>query len=155
MKSRLMIGNLQMWCGVRWMHKTLGVNSKLPDGRHILMWDFDGADEDAVRSVLTYVQDVYSLGDIVIASSGRDGHYHAVCLQPHHVASATLILMDTPYVDYKWVGIGLYRGYWTLRFSARKGEQMSDGIVLPGDPNAERVPITALSNFSEYWSSKG
>jgi len=121
-----------------------GFNSKLQDGTHILMWDFDRATLDGVLDCLEQVQLEFQLPPITVMESKKERNYHAICFQRNNFAHAAYILASTEGVDQVFVGLGFWRGYWTLRYTS-KGKGMPEKIaLLPGYelPDADPDDIT-------------
>jgi hypothetical protein len=135
-------------------HWTVGLCSDLPDGRHILMWDFDESELAAVASRLASVQRRYELPTVYVLQT-RPGHYHAYALDRRPWVEARSIVAGTPGIDVVWYGLCLKRGFFTLRIGPR-GEDARPRpvLVLPG-----RVPDRArwedLEHLSMYTTPKG
>jgi len=82
--------------------KVIGVNSKLPDGKHILMWDFDDTTLLNVVFALGLVQRRYKLPDIYIFESSPK-HYIAYCFKRMNWRKAVEIIAATPGVDWNFL----------------------------------------------------
>ncbi|GAI61975.1 unnamed protein product, partial [marine sediment metagenome] len=59
----------------------VGVNSNLPDGNHVLMWDLDETTFDEVFKNLLTVQRIYELPNIYILETKKDTNYIAYCFK--------------------------------------------------------------------------
>ena len=109
-----------------------GVNSELTDGRHILMWDFDGVSLERVKRILSYRQGDLSLPKIHIFQSRADGMgFHAYCFQCCAFSEAVSIVADTAHVDWDFVKWAVIRGRFTLRLSPKGGYIPHEVAVLP------------------------
>jgi len=108
----------------------IGVNSKLKDGNHILMWDFDGVPLNEVEWALLVVQYKYKLSDIYIFNSGRPDGYMAYCYERLPWRKALSIVLDTPYVDYNFIKYSAFREKFTLRVSPKCGRWVHAVKVL-------------------------
>jgi len=105
-----------------------GINSNLPDGRHILLWDFDDNDINNVIDTMRDIQTRESLSNVYIVESSAK-HYHALCFTPVSLTDAIIILSTTPDIDKNFVRIGLMRGFWTLRISPRRANMPKPKLV--------------------------
>jgi hypothetical protein len=119
---RFTIGNVQVEVSVRRVVWVKGFISKLDDGRHILMWDFDGVSENEVRMAIGEAITRWILPDVLVWSTGRPYSYHAVCLEPYEFNDALAIVATTRYVDRWYIALSAIRGYFTLRYSAKGNE---------------------------------
>lgn len=137
---------------LRKYHRVLGVSSKLPDGRHILMWDFDGISRQEVMTSLLLVQSYYRLPEIRVVET-RDSHFHGFCFEPYHFDQAMVILHTTPGIDETYWKMGVLRGYWTLRFYPRKPEPFRLIARLPGRGPGSIDPRD-ITNFTIYYTGK-
>jgi len=97
----------------------IGVNSKMRDGRHILMWDFDHLPLAAVIAILTELAYRERLPDIFILESSKPDNYIAYCFHACSWWDSKRIIASTPKVDEQFFKYGVYRGYWTLRVTMK------------------------------------
>lgn len=133
--------------------KVKGVNSKLPDYRHFLMWDFDDKGLDDVRWALQQVQKDYKLSKIYLVNTGLDRHWHAYCFKRHSWGKTLDILASTFYLDQMYFKIGVIRGYFTLRYQSKRDRDFKAAIILPS-PYKEDVNPFELNNFCRYWTKR-
>lgn len=122
-----------------------GVNSKVDPETHFLMWDFDNTPLPGIEASLIAIQKEYNLPNISIISTGKG--YHAYCFKACSWLRARTILASTPYVDTKYVGIGLMRGYFTLRFDNTR--EFTCVCVLPG-ATPEDLCYSDVNSFVNY-----
>jgi len=116
---KLRIGNFRITGTIAKVIDVLGVNSKLPDGNHILMWDFDNQEVDIIIDSLMFVQCLFDLPQIYILKSSEPNNYIAYCFKKCAFRQAIGILGMTSKLDlnfYKW---GIFRKRWTLRVGAK------------------------------------
>jgi len=136
MIKRLTIGNRRLTFTYARIARVIGVNSELPDGEHILMWDFDEVPLDVVMRSLSYVQHRYFLSDIHILRTKEPDNYIAYCFSSKEWRDAVEIVAATHHVDWQFLRFGVYRGHFTLRVTP-KGErtpyfvQRLEGLELP------------------------
>jgi hypothetical protein len=129
--------------------RTRGVNSTLPDGKHILMWDFDDVQICNVRGALTYIQILYHLPRIYILQSGNKDHYLAYCFKRFAWERAIAIVALTPHVDYNFFRFGVLRKHWTLRIDKKEGRKPKLLYVIPSKV-PEDAYIDEMESFVEY-----
>lgn len=145
------IGNLQIRFYITLLENRVGVNSQLynePD-KHILLWDFDNANIDEIKSSLVAMQLRYRLPEILIVESSPE-KYHAYCFASRPFMEVVHILSDTPNVCETFFRIGIIRGYYTLRISTRKGQggfKLIDRL-LSGYKNEVSPFDVTVSNYS-------
>jgi len=129
---------------------TLGLNSRVGQDQHILMWDFDGCTLAEVRSALRAVQRKYRLPRIYILESGNPGHFMALSLARVPYRYAALIIADTPYVDLQFWRTGIIRYHWTLRMTA-KGRVPEPRLVdTLESAQPEEVGLRELRSWTKY-----
>lgn len=90
---------------------------------HVLLWDFDEADIDFLRWDLISKQIIYKLPKIYILQSS-ESHYHAYCFCKRSFRKVIEILSATDDTDLRYIQLGIARGYFTLRFSPKRGEKI-------------------------------
>jgi hypothetical protein len=111
--------------------KLIGVNSKLDDDRHILMWDFDDMKLDDVILSLMETQYKYNLSTIFILNTGRPDSYIAYCFDAHPFQKAAEIICSTRGIDWDFYRLAIIRGYFTLRVSPKSGRKIKLAAILP------------------------
>lgn len=153
MKIRFRIKSFEFFCSVGFQTTQVGVNSKLADGNHFLMWDFDDVGLLDVAKSLNAVSDRFSLPPIDIISTGIPNHFHAYCFKRVPTELATFILASTKYLDHQFYTIGILRGYWTLRIHNKKNRVFKHVYRLAGwaEPN---VKPSEISSFIEYYTKR-
>jgi len=101
----------------------IGVNSTLPEGDHILMWDFDNIPLDDVITALQSVKYFYTLPNIYIFNTGTPDHYIAYCFKAMPWRHSVSIVAATIGVDPNFFKYGVYREHWTLRVTPKEGRK--------------------------------
>jgi len=151
--------------------RVVGVNSKLPDGNHILMWDFDDVSPFRVINNLVTVQKQYKLPNIYLLKTkeatykrvgtipiegGEDieewgpvGSYIAYCFKRVTWQEAVAIIAATPDIDWNFFKYGVYRGKFTLRVTPKSGRKPKLIEVLEGY-RAEDVKVHELRDWVQY-----
>jgi len=129
--------------------KVVGVNSLLPDGKHILMWDFDNVDLPTIAMHLRYIQLCYDLPNIYILETKQNSNYIAYCFKAVPWRRAVEIIARTPYVDWNFYKYGIYREYFTLRVSPKCGRKPKLVCVLES-PWPEEVSVKELKSWVIY-----
>lgn len=122
-----------------------GVNSKVDEDTHFLMWDFDNTPLPVIEASLIAIQEEYNLPKITIISTGKG--YHAYCFKACSWLKCRAILAATPFIDTTYVGIGLMRGYFTLRFE--NSEEFKCVEILPGT-TPEDLCYSDVNSFVNY-----
>ena len=131
MIKKLTIGNLRLTFSMARIQKVVGVNSRLPDGKHILMWDFDDTKLLNVVAYLSAIQQRYRLPTIYVLRSSPPDNYIAYCFKRVEWIDAVRVVANTQGVDYNFLKYGVYRGRFTLRVSAKKGYTPRFATCLP------------------------
>ena len=108
----------------------IGVNSKLPDGNHILMWDFDGVQFENVYNELWTTQMFFKLPNIYILNTGAPDHYIAYCFKRTPWHDAVHIISTSPSIDWSWFKWGMYRDHFTLRVTPKCNRNIKLAEVL-------------------------
>lgn len=133
--------------------KMQGVNSRLPGGLHFLMWDFDKVSaQDATTSLLS-MQSRFKLPLIYLLNTGLPDHYHAYCFKSLTWGRVLYVLAETEYLDPIFFKIGCVRGFFTLRYSPKKGREFRPAVVLPSK-YPEDVDPYELHEFVEYLTKR-
>lgn len=127
----------------------VGVNSKLDNDEHIIMWDFDASKYVNVRNELLRVQRLYQLPNIYISETSKDTGFHAWCFKRVSWRKLVEILAFTRGVDWNYFKYGVYRLHFTLRVSSKCGRKIKPKkVLLSGVP--EDVTIHDLKSWVNY-----
>lgn len=127
----------------------IGLNSKLEDGNHVLMWDFDDITLTQLETILREVQDTFTLPSIYILKTNKFNGYHAYCLKRYSFIHAMHILTVSDGIDPQFLRLGACRGFWTLRLSPKRGVELTKVSTLISTI-PEDVTIDELTNLVEY-----
>lgn len=127
----------------------VGVNSKLSDGKHILMWDFDDKKITAVIEALDKQQKRYCLSDIHVLETTPNKNYIAYCFTKADWFDACKIIITTKGVCHNFVKFGVIRGHFTLRVSPKCGRKPRLVVVIKGLYPAD-VTVDDLSSWVKY-----
>lgn len=139
--------------GINRTARVKGVNSKLADGKHFLMWDIDGVPKGKLVPALYKIQVRFALPKIYVLDTGIEGYYHAYCFKRFAWADVLHILASTEYLDKIYLSIGVLRGYWTLRISDKRNRPIQPAFVLESHFKEDVTPEDVLS-FVEYSSKR-
>ena len=129
--------------------KIIGVNSILPNGNHILMWDFDDITLNNVVAALLITQRTYNLPTIYIMETKKDKNYIAYCFKEVTWRKTIEIITYTKGVDYNFIKYGIYRNKFTLRVSPKCGRKPKLVYKLFSD-EPEDVKIKDLKSWVQY-----
>ena len=127
----------------------IGVNSNLPDGNHILMWDFDFIDLKDIRVELKIIQRRYELPAIYILKTSPKQGFHAYCFKRVEWKTCVEILAATHHIDWNYFKYGIYRGHFTLRVSPKCGRKIVPDVTLESK-FAEDASVTDLKSWVQY-----
>lgn len=127
----------------------VGVNSKVGEDEHILMWDFDRGNFNHIRDEMLAVQDALTLPSIYVVRTKKTGSYHCYCLRKTSFQEACVLLSNTIGIDMTYFRLGVTRGYWTLRISPKSGRDITLVDVLESDV-PEDVSVKNLKSFVIY-----
>ncbi len=144
---------VRLHIGISRSTKVKGVNSRLADGMHFLMWDFDDKPFLEVAKALRRVQIRHALPNIYILSTGLKGYWHAYCLYRHKWERARAIIADTDGVDKVFLAIACLRGYLTLRYSPKKGRPFFHAHTLESQVE-EDVKPEDVESFVVYTTKR-
>ena len=133
---------------------TEGLNSRLEDGQHCLMWDFDGFGFDIVRDGLNRVMKLYKLSSIYLFGSSPPDHYLALCLSRRPWIETVHIITSLPIIDKNWLRGGVARQYFTIRIGSKNGHYPEPLLVFKSDV-PETVKIEDLKYYDRYETSSG
>lgn len=139
--------------GLTHSQQMIGVNSKLEDGKHFIMWDFDNTELDKLSTILHMMQQAYTLSNIYIMSTGTPTHYHAYCFNKVSWNRLVGILLNTPLLDTGFLKVGFLRGYYTLRISPKQGREVKLVSVLASNV-PETVTPTEIPEVIKYWTKR-
>jgi hypothetical protein len=120
MIRRAKIGDWRITLTVARVSKVIGVNSNLPDGKHIIMWDFDDLDIRQVKDALIRVQGRFVLPEIRVVSSGTENHYLAYCFKRSDWIDALRVVICTDGVDANFIRFSAFRQHFTLRVTPKE-----------------------------------
>lgn len=154
MIKRVTIKDLRLTFTCARITKVIGVNSRLDDERHILMWDFDGIELDRVKEALRRVQARFFLSDILILRSSEPDNYIAYCFTAKDWRDVVMIIAQTELVDWSFFKYGVYRGRFTLRVSPKKVEKPKLVATLDGYELAN-CSVDELNSWVRYETLKG
>ncbi len=153
MKLRIDFKGYRFYIALTHSGKVRGVNSKLPDGNHFLMWDFDDIAEEDVCISLFEVQLRYDLSKIYLLNTGLPRYWHAYCFTRVSWGDCLKILAETQCLDKVYFKIGCIRGYFTLRYTAKKAREFEPARILPSRYDEDVDPYE-LSSFVTYWTKR-
>jgi hypothetical protein len=143
------LGKWRIALGILPTVRTVGVYSSLPDGNHILMWDFDNITLREVTLELAITQLKYKLPNIYILNTGKKNHYIAYCFKRVSFEEAREIIASCHDIDPEFYRLGVYRGRWTLRIGKKCGRIPKLVCVLKSKV-LEDVDIKELRDFVKY-----
>jgi len=146
---RLRIGRWRFTFTFAPVADVIGVNSKLPDGNHILMWDFDDTSLSKVITSLERIQAIYDLPRIYILETRRNKNYIAYCFKRVPWRKAVEIVATTRGVDWGFFKYGIYREHFTLRVSPKCGRYPRLAWILKSEL-PEDAYITDLKSWVKY-----
>jgi len=153
MNYRLDFRGWRFYIALSHSQQVKGVNSKLPDGRHFLMWDFDNVEEKDVKDALLDIQRRFRLPKIYLINTGLEDYWHAYCFKALPYPDCLRILASTPHLDPVFFKIGVIRGYFTLRYSPKKGRDFEPAIILRSRYKEDVNPYE-LGSFIKYWTKR-
>jgi len=152
MKFGITIGNHRFSLGLHHLVRREGICSKVGDtDKHILLADFDDCDIDTVVRELKWLQDEYDLPTIHILKTKERG-YHAYCFCYRDFGEILRLLAQLPSVDRGFVGLGVVRGYWTLRITPKRLEDITPLVRLESDWPPE-VDVFDSLRVTKYWTT--
>jgi hypothetical protein len=146
---KLRIGHIRITFTIATVIDVLGVNSKLPDGNHILMWDFDKTPLNIVENALITIAYRYDLPRIYILETSKPNNYIAYCFKRCSWQEARSIVGCTIGIDeafYKWA---VFRKRFTLRVGAKAGVMPHLVSTIAGSCR-EEVAIEELKSWVKY-----
>lgn len=139
--------------GIARTARVKGVNSEVGDGLHMIMWDFDDVPLETVVTELKVLQGEWCLPNIYILTTGINGYWHAYCFASRSLFQVRSIISSTQHVDKVFLAMGCIRGYFTLRFSPKKGRDISLIATLKSPYKNECSPDD-VRHFLEYTTKR-
>lgn len=135
---------------IRRIRKVTGVNSRIDEYTHFLMWDFDDTPLYVVTQSLRSTQKLFNLPSISIVETKENG-YHAYCWKSCSFVEARGIISFTPNIDKHYLAIGIGRGYFTLRFTDVKGRGFKHVLTLHSDvpPDLSYKDVNSFVNYTK------
>ena len=127
----------------------IGVNSKLPDGNHILMWDFDDVSFRKVRKALEEIAWSWKLPRIYILETFPERNFIAYCFARGSWQNVVQIIASTDGIDPNFFKYGVYRERFTLRVS-RKCGRIPRLVHIIESEVPEDVQIPDLMSWVKY-----
>ena len=146
---QLRIGNWKFTFTFAQVTDVVGVNSTLPDGKHILMWDFDDMKLEDVIDELEFMKSLYALPKIYILNSGKPNHYIAYCFKRLEWRDAFGIVASTKGVDWNFIKYAAVRGHFTLRVSSKNGKKPKLVHIIDG-VTSEDANVKELRSWVQY-----
>jgi len=146
---KLRIGHWRFTFTIAPVTDVIGVNSKLPNGNHILMWDFDNTTLNYVIGALQPIQNIYALPNIYILETKTQKNYIAYCFFQCSWRRCIEIIATTKGVDKNFFKYGVYRERFTLRVSPKCGRKPKLTYVLK-TYIPETAYITDLKSWVKY-----
>ena len=133
--------------------KTIGINSLLPNGQHILLLDYDNVELEMVKSEIQNLQKKYKLPKAYIVPIGNNNSYHVYIFKALNFEDVCRIMGSTEYACKTHQALGFLRGYWTLRIKGYKGKEFGPAIILSSE-FPEDVDPFELQYLSTYYTAK-
>lgn len=113
-----------------------GISSRLPDGRHVLLVDVDGADLEQLTRRCIMAIAAHRLPDVRILATSTD-HWHvlAACSRPAH---EIVRIMRELGADSEHIRLGRRAGHWVLRTESLPEARIVHAALLrsPHPPEA-------------------
>jgi len=151
---KLRIGHIRITFTIATVIDVLGVNSKLNDKEHILMWDFDKQDLSTIIDNLQVIQHQFELPQIFILKSSEPNNYISYCFVRLPWTQARAIVGMTDGIDEAYFKWGVFRKRFTLRVGAKLGVKPKLAFILKS-----RVPdqctIEELRSWVKYETLDG
>jgi len=136
MKINLKIGNRRFYFFTNKIQLCTGALSKLPNGKHIIMWDLEDKELslDKVKTELKRIQKLYHLSNIYITSDRNPpkDSFQAWCFTQVSLKLLIEILLKTQYVDWQFIKHTVKYERACLRCSTKIGrEQIKVIDIVP------------------------
>ena len=151
---KLRIGHIRITFTIAQVIDVLGVNSKLSDGNHILMWDFDNTPLGKVYMMLRHIQIQFGLPNIYILESSKPNNYIAYCFKRCTWAKARSIVGVTEGIDENFFKWAVFRRRFTLRVGAKLGIKPQLVHIISGY-TPEDATIKELKSWVKYETLDG
>ncbi|GAI79201.1 unnamed protein product [marine sediment metagenome] len=146
---RLKIGTWRFTLSFAQVTDVVGVNSKLSDGNHLLMWDFDDVPLYKIKRELGKVRSIYDLPKIYLFNTGAPRHWMAYCFKRVTWRLWKEIVAFTKHVDPQYYKFSVYRDHGTLRVSQKCGREIKRKLVIPS-PQPNDVTMDELESWVKY-----
>jgi len=146
---KIRIGHWRFTFTIAPVTDVIGVNSKLPNGNHILMWDFDETNLNYVIGALQVIQNIYALPNIYILETKAQKNYIAYSFMQNSWKRTIEIIATTRGVDKNFFKYGVYRERFTLRVSPKCGRKPKLAYILKSHI-PENAYITDLKSWVRY-----
>jgi len=146
---KLRIGHIRITFTIAPVVDVIGVNSKLRDGNHIVMWDFDDLPLTQVVHNLRLAQYKYWLPKIYVLESSPGNHYIAYCFKRLPWRKVVEIIASTQGVDWNFFKYGVYREHFTLRTSP-KGDYKPKLVTILESPIEQDASPKDLLSWTIY-----
>jgi len=146
---RIRLGHWRFTFTIAPVSTVIGVNSNLPNGKHILMWDFDETHIEEVEIELQRVQRTYQLPTIYIMQTKKDTNFIAYCYQQTEWRKAVEIITYTQGVDWGFIKFGVFRGHFTLRVTPKHGRKIRLVRTLPSTVKSD-CTLYDLKSWVQY-----
>ena len=148
------IGHIRTTFTIAQVVDVVGVNSKLQDGNHILMWDFDNTPLEKVAEYLDEVQVEFGLPAIHILKTSAGNNYIAYCFKRCSWSTARAIVGMTKGIDENFFKWAVFRRRFTLRVSEKAGSKPTYKCTLRGYID-EDVKLEELKSWVRYETLDG
>lgn len=146
---RRRLGRIRFSLVVRTVLNVQAVTSRLDDGNHIIMWDFDDVPLNVVEVTLMTAQSRHTLPAIHISRSNDAGGYHAYCLARVSWLRSLEVVAGTQCIDPEYVSMAAWRKRWTLRLSD-KGQGVPTFVETLSSEWPEEVEQRELTSWTDY-----
>ena len=149
MLLRKHIGNTVITFSIWQRGITMGLNSNLPDGNHILMWETDIANGDPFIRNLAWFQQEAKIPDIYVWRSNPKYGWHAISMRRSTWREAICAASAIPETDMQWLTGSVKRGKMTLRLTEKRGNTPTPYTILES-PYQSDVKANELVNGEKY-----
>jgi len=146
---RLRIGRWRFTFTMAPVVDVVGVNSLLPNGNHILLWDFDHTTQGYVENTLIHIQYTYALPRIYVFQTKKDENFIAYCFYQCSWRRCIEIIATTKGVDKYYFKYGVYREHFTIRVTPKEGRNIKLVKILESSV-PENATIKELRSWTKY-----
>ena len=130
---------------------TEGIDSLLPNGKHILLWDFDNCNLETVKTSLREIQDKYNLPTIHIYADNKENSFRASCPKQVDFKQLLRIMLDTENVHLNYIAWTMLKRYATMRIGKKNGRKDVELVdVLINLNNHNIIDYPKEMNFDKY-----